>query len=120
MKIKVTHEVDVPSASVSLNDRTRNPDYYRDPKYTWCRTDIGVVQFSGIANVFFGINGLDQLDVFHGVELAKEERVKLKQIASDTWFEPCRDEYRKQQENFFRQLKKDPNVTCMNMPKTTE
>lgn len=101
MQITQSRTVDPESlvARYSENNRLNSVNYYKED--TYCRTDIAVVQVFGIANVFFGIYGFQQLDLWEGILVDDEARQHIIEIATASFNANCKPEYIEAHRAFF-------------------
>ena len=89
VEIKYTWVLDAMNciSQQTFNSRLGKDDYYK--KYKLGRRDIFMSQVWNegilIANVFYGINGFEQMDIGGGVELNQEAKGLVRKIADADW-----------------------------------
>ncbi len=109
MKIQVKETLDAMllRADTSLNDRRSSLDYYK--QYKFGRQDIVCVQITNgtsfLANLFYGVNGFEQMDIGCRVEVDQEAKDLFRTMADSEWLEVDKD-YKETHKAFFAELRK--------------
>lgn len=87
---------------LSLTDRRNKRDYYKE--FPGGRRDIAMIQFFGICNCFYFVDGLIQLDAWGGVEIDTESRIEIKAIALKRFETELPENYVRSHYEFFKTL----------------
>lgn len=87
---------------LNLTDRRDKRDYYE--KYPGGRRDIAMIQFDGICNCFYFVDGYIQIDTWGGIEMDIESRDEIKAIALKRFETELPENYVRSHYEFFKTL----------------
>lgn len=102
--ITKTTEIRLTKPTIQLNDRRKSDEHYR--QYSYGRRDIAMVQFQGIANVFFGVNGLEQVDLYESIFADSEGKQQIETEAQKLYNATVTIDYIEEHKQFFASLNK--------------